>query len=108
MSTDVGIEHKNGSWTTKEFRDSLAAMQKEMDKAFIDFMITGRLPIREPKEDDNVKLAYVLIKGNQTMIGCDNKTLKGYKLKDTCPMWVLPLEEIQYDSFVRWCTSFDT
>lgn len=37
-----------------------------------------------------------------------DKTMKAYQLRDDCPMWKLPLEEIEYTGFERWCTSFDT
>jgi hypothetical protein len=100
--------NKEGTvWMTQEFKDGLDKMQEEIDTAFAEFMLTGKLPQREPKEDDNVKLAWVLINGKRTMLGVDNKTLLGYKLKETCPAWKLPLEEVKYDSFDRWCTSFD-
>ena len=61
----------------------------------------------EPKEDDNVKLAWVVISGSHTMVGLDNKTMKAYKLRDDVPTWIRPLEPIEYDSFERWCTTFD-
>jgi hypothetical protein len=86
----------------KEFEARL-----ELDKQRWVDMLFGKIEVRTPKEDDNVKLAYVIINGKREMIGVDNKTLKGYKLNDEYPTWKLPLEEISYDSFERWCTTFD-
>lgn len=62
---------------------------------------------REIKEDDNVKLAWVLIDNKRVMAGVDNKTMKGYKLRDDIPSWKLPLEPLEYHAFDRWCTGFD-
>ena len=55
----------------------------------------------EKREDQNVK------GGKKEMIGVDNQTLIGYAMKKETPEWKLPLEKIQYDEFIRWCTTFD-
>ena len=59
------------------------------------------------REDENVKLAYVIINGERKMLGVDNRTFRGYKMRDDVPMWKIPLEEQKYDAFQRWCTNFD-
>jgi hypothetical protein len=70
-------------------------------------VLFGNPTPREPEEDDNVKLAWVTIAGKRTMAGVDNKTMKGYKLRQDVPMWELPLIPLEYDHFERWCTGFD-
>jgi len=70
-------------------------------------MVFGRIQPREPKEDDNVKLAWVIINKERRMVGLDTVTRKAYKLRDDRPTWIRPLQEIEYDSFERWCTTFD-
>jgi hypothetical protein len=82
----------------------------EFDRKYWETIVFGIPYYKEEhqKEDDNVKLAYVIINGKRQMIGVDNKTMKAYKLRDDIPHWKLPLEEIKYDCFERWCTTFDT
>lgn len=64
-------------------------------------------PDKEKSTDRNVKLAYVMIKGERKMLGVNNKTVVGYAMNETVPTWKTPLEEAKYDEFVCWCTSFD-
>lgn len=66
----------------------------------------GAKPV-EKKPEDNVKLAWVIIKGEKQMIGVDNKTMEGFEMQEKTPEIKLPLIPLKYDSFVRWCTSFD-
>lgn len=96
-------------WMTPEFKKGLDEMQAELDRHTYNFLFHGiPFPKREPKEDDNVKLAFVYQGSNRVMVGLDTKTMIAYQLRDDCPMWKLPLESIEYASFDRWCTSFDT
>ncbi len=93
---------KTGGWYSQEFKD---ACQEIHDK-FWAGMLWG-CPKREPKEDDNVKYAYVIIKGKRVMAGVDNVTMKGYELREDMPTWKLPLVPLEYDSFDRWCRGMD-
>jgi hypothetical protein len=95
------IEGANEDWEALE-RKALAQLNKDFTTALL-----WEVPPREPKEDDNVKLAWVEIAGCRWMIGVDNKTMKGYALHEDGPEWILPLVEISYDKFERWCTTFD-
>lgn len=61
----------------------------------------------DEREDKDVKYAWVIIDGKKEMIGVNNKTMKGYSMEEKIPTWKLPLEEIEYDTFERWCTSMD-
>ena len=70
-------------------------------------IVFGTIKPREPQEDDNVKLAWVIIDGKRTMVGLDRITKKAYQLRNDVPTWIRPLQEISYDSFERWCTTFD-
>lgn len=69
--------------------------------------IWGKYTPKEPKLEDNVKIAWVIKDGNRKMIGVDNKTMQGYKLEKTIPVVKIPLEDENYDSFERWCTLMD-
>lgn len=93
---------ESSSWISLEEYDA----RRELNKKFAQGMMWG-FPKRESKEDDNVKLAHVTIGGKRHMIGVDNKTMVGYAIRDDIPTWKLPLEELKYDTFERWCTSFD-
>jgi hypothetical protein len=84
-----------------------AQLWRDYMNRFWNGMLFGPTTAREPKEDDNVKLAWVSINGTRTMVGLDNTTMIAYKLKADVPSWILPLEPIEYDSFERWCTTFD-
>ena len=99
----------NTIWMVHEEWVAWQKLQQESEDAWWAHVFWGvPLPVREPKEDDNVKLAFVFAAGKRQMVGLDNKTMKAYKLRDDCPMWKLPLEPIEYTSLERWCTSFDT
>jgi hypothetical protein len=103
------MENNNISWMPyeeyllrKEWEDK---MVKEMLRIFWE---TGKPPERKKREDENVKLAWVInINGGREMLGVDNKTMKGYAMREDTPTWKLPLEPVEYDTFERWCTTFD-
>jgi len=89
-------------------------MPKAEAQAWTDYMnrfwgsiVFGATGKRVPEEDENVKLAWVIIDGKRTMVGLDRITKKAYKMRDDVPTWIRPLQEISYDSFERWCTTFD-
>jgi len=96
MSKVIGWQHS----------DENAAWRKWREEMWI-ALVFGKIQPREPKEDDNVKLAWVIINKERKMVGLDTVTRKAYKLRDDRPTWIRPLQEIEYDSFERWCTSFD-
>ena len=99
----------NTIWMIHEEWVAMAKFMQEQEDIWWRHVFYGEpLPKREPKEDDNVKLAYVFMEGGRQMVGLDTKTMKADQLRDDCPMWKLPLEEIEYTGCERWCTSFDT
>jgi len=53
----------------------------DLNESFIKWLLAGKLPSKpEPREDDNVKYAYVNIGDKRVMVGCDTITMKAYKL----------------------------
>lgn len=103
--TDV---NGNISWCSKTEYELRQKWAEERQKDIAYFMWHGksRRP-HVPKEDDNVKYAWVKAGDKRHIIGVDNKTLKGYAMEPPGYTWKLPLEEFKYDTFERWCTSFD-
>ncbi len=94
---------KNNIWIHKDFEDEYLNEVERMEREWL----WGPLHPRKDVYKDDIKLAWVFIDKNRTMIGVNNKDLKGFKLDARYPIVALPLEEITYDSFERWCTSFD-
>jgi hypothetical protein len=80
--------------------------EKKQQQRLASFMF-GTFKKSPPAEDENVKLAWVMISGERKMLGVDNKTMAGYKMRSDVPAWEMPLVPQQYDKFERWCTSFD-
>ncbi len=80
---------------------------KEFSEKMTNALLWGRSEPHIPKEDDNVKLAYVKKDGKQVLLGVDNKTLKGYELEETIPTWKRPIIETDYQEFVRWARLMD-
>lgn len=94
------------TWIPASELDGWKEIQKKMNDREAAFL-WGTFKPSPPKGDDNVKLAWVIIKGYRTMLGVDNKTMKGYAMNENTPTWKHPLEPISYDTFERWCTTFD-
>ncbi len=91
-----------------EYKKLYDEFMEKKHKEWEDYMVWGKpSPKRELREDDNVKLAWVIINTERKMVGVDTETLKGYELEDKYPIWKLPLVPIEYDSLERWCTGFD-
>ena len=98
------MDKGKGYWMPKAEADK---WRDYMNRFWNGMFFSEHIPRHMPEEDDNVKLAWVVISGSHTMVGLDNKTMKAYKLRDDVPTWIRPLEPIEYDSFERWCTTFD-
>lgn len=79
-------------------------LEKDHEAAVAEYMWNGIVPVREPREDDNVKLAFV---DDHRMIGIDNKTMQGYELRDDAPEIKLPLVPRKYTTFERWARMMD-
>ena len=94
----------NNFWFSESQRD---IMEKYLSNRYNRIFFSPN-EIYTKKESDNVKLAWVIISEERKIIGVDNLNYKGYKLNETTPSIKLPLEEIGYDKFCRWCTTFDT
>jgi hypothetical protein len=97
------MDNKTQYWMPKAEAD---AWRDYMNR-FWGTVVFGPTGKRIPEEDENVKLAWVVIDGKRTMVGLDRETKKAYKMRDDMPTWIRPLQEISYDSFERWCTTFD-
>jgi hypothetical protein len=70
-------------------------------------MLWGIYKPSPPRPDHYVKLAWVFVDGSRKMMGVDNQTMQGYEMNDNISTWKMPLVPVKYDSFERWCTSFD-
>jgi hypothetical protein len=103
MENNLTIKGSNGIWMTKKEHTKWVQWY---DRFWANAIWNGP-DRRAPKEDDNVKLAWVIIGDKRIMAGVDNKTMAGYQLEDTMPTWKMPLVPLQYDSFERWCTGMD-
>jgi hypothetical protein len=99
----INMKENNSFWMPK----AEAEAWRDWQNRFWNGMLFGATGKRIPEEDENVKLAWVVIDGQRTMVGLDRVTKKAYKLRDDMPTWIRPLQEISYDSFERWCTTFD-
>ncbi len=97
-------------WIPKEEQKALEKWGEKLQEIQMQ-ILWGIYTPPEPKEDHHVKYAWVEIDGKREMIGVDNKTLKGYQMitnpEGGPQIWKMPLEELQYDKFIRWCTTFD-
>lgn len=102
MPQDNEPIEKNGIWMTQEHQEAL----KRWHDDFWTKALWGFTP-EPPKYEDKVKLAWVIRNGNREMVGVHNEDMQGYLLDEKYPVLKTPLIPLQYDSFERWCTSFD-
>lgn len=99
----VIIKKENGSnvWMSKSEWEAYRALREAA------YLWPYRLARKETPYRNFLKLAWVDIKGEKKMIFVHNANLKGYKMNEATPSLLEPIEEIEYDYFERWCTSFD-
>jgi hypothetical protein len=97
---------ENIIWIPEEERKHYKEWMEKRKEDFIKIMWGTYVP-PEPRVWNNVKIAWVMKDGKKKMMGVDNKTMQGYKMEKSIPTFKIPLEEETYDTFIRWCTSFD-
>lgn len=97
------------SWMSKEEYDKRQEWVRENEHKIIAATIWGIHKPLSPKDEklNRVKLAYVFIGDNHVMMGVDNQTMEGYKLREDMPTIAEPLVPQAYDRFDRWCRSMD-
>lgn len=97
------------SWIPKKEAELHKKLIKDFNDRMFNILVWGKKSkyYKEPEEKDFVKLAWVMIDGKKEMLGVHNKTMAGYEMEEKCPTFKIPLVPKEYDSFVRWCTTFD-
>lgn len=98
-------------WTTQEELEANNKLFDEWKKDYENYLIWGILPedkrTDEEKYIDDLKLAYVTIDGKNKMLNVHNENMKAYRSDENYYELSLPLEEIKYESFVRWARPMD-
>ena len=102
---------ENKIWITQEELNNQNEFFSEMKENLDNYLMWGTLPkdqkTEEEKYIDDLKLAYVKIDSKQKMVNVHNKNMKAYKSDGVYYELNLPLEEIIYESFVRWVRPMD-
>lgn len=95
----------NQRWVTNIEVEATKKWLDELQRKWIWGIIKKLTP--EEEYENNIKLAYVFIKGQRKMVGLHKEDMKAYQLEENYPSWKIPLVEIEYTSFERWCTGMD-
>jgi hypothetical protein len=76
---------KNSIWMPYEEYLAEKAWLEEKEKEIVKAVMWGIHPKREYKQEDNVKLAWVIVNRERKMLGVDNKTMEGFEMEKMFP-----------------------
>lgn len=98
------------SWISQKEYDLWKELAKKVNERTMNCILWGKCPednrTEAEKYKDHLKWAWVVIDGQRKMLWVNNENNKAYQ-EDGHYGVVEPLQEVKYDKFERWCTTFD-